>query len=161
MNIVEINPGLIAVQFITFSVAIFLLWKLFWKDLVLLIENRRKSIADDIEKAKNDRLEAEELNAALKESLDNLDDHLRSVLLSVSDESERMKTSIIEKAHEEAKLIIQNAREEIESEKEMIMTDIREKTVELSIKLAERILEDNIDESKNDKMARDFLKGLE
>jgi F-type H+-transporting ATPase subunit b len=72
-----------------------------------------------------------------------------------------MKTSIIEKAHEEAKLIIQNAREEIESEKEMIMTDIREKTVELSIKLAERILEDNIDESKNDKMARDFLKGLE
>ena len=76
-------------------------------------------------------------------------------------EAKVVKDSLIaeakEKAGEEAKKLVQSAREAIQAEKDAAISDMRAQMVTLSVEIAEKILRDKLEDSKAQK---DLVKKL-
>ena len=61
------------------------------------------------------------------------------------------------KAQEDSRKLIEQAKSEIKQEKESAMSDLRNEVSDLAIKSAEKILKDNLDETKQKKIVNDFI----
>ena len=63
------------------------------------------------------------------------------IIMKAHDDAETERSSIIQKSHEEADEIVSAASETIENERKAAMTDIKNEIANISIKVAEKILE--------------------
>ena len=69
----------------------------------------------------------------------------------------KVKDEIMVKAQEDSRKLIEQAKSEIKQEKESAMSDLRNEVSDLAIKSAEKILKDNLDETKQKKIVNDFI----
>ena len=60
----NVNPALLGLMTLLFAVGSFLLWKVFWKPLVDIMERREASIKEDLSKAEKARLDIENMKIA-------------------------------------------------------------------------------------------------
>jgi len=68
-----------------------------------------------------------------------------------------MRDEIVNKAQEESRKLIEQAKAEITHEKDLAMSDLRNEVSDLAIKAAEKILKDNLDEGRQKKIVNDFI----
>jgi len=73
---------------------------------------------------------------------------------------EKLKGEIVEKANQQARLMVERAKQEIERDKEMALTQLREEVANLAILAAEKILNETLDAGKQGKVVDDMLREL-
>jgi len=157
---IDISYPLLAVQIVTFLVAMFLLWKLFWNPLVNFMKNRASSIENDITTAKKSREEGESLEKEYRTKLSDIDAEARKVMEKAAEEGGKYKENVMSGAREDAKRMLAAVQGEISEEKRDAVKSLREDIVSLSIAAAEKILEESISKKAKDKYLDEFLEGL-
>ena len=63
----------------------------------------------------------------------------------------------IEKAKQDAEIMIKNTRNELEVEKEKLINDIKGEVTELVLAASKKVLNENLDEKTNKKLIQEFL----
>ena len=71
--------------------------------------------------------------------------------------AENEYNSIIEKAKQDAEIMIKNTRNELEVEKEKLINDIKGEVTELVLAASKKVLNENLDEKTNKKLIQEFL----
>ena len=71
--------------------------------------------------------------------------------------SEQILSQAKEKAREEARLLVEMAREQIENEKSTAISEIRKQVADLSVRIAEKILREKL---KDDKQQKELIAKL-
>ena len=126
---------------VSFAALIFILRKFAWKPILKSLHDREESIDEALNQANKAREEMANLKADNEKLLKEAQEE-RNVILR---DARKVKDSIIEearqKANEEANNIVENAKERIENEKMMAMTDLKNQIADLSIDIAKNILE--------------------
>jgi F-type H+-transporting ATPase subunit b len=61
------------------------------------------------------------------------------------------------KAQEDSRKLLEQAKIEIQQEKDTAMADLRNEVSDLAIKAAEKIINENLDENKQKKIVNDFI----
>ncbi len=79
------------------------------------------------------------------------------IINDAKDMAVKVKDEIMVKAQEDSRKLIEQAKSEIKQEKESAMSDLRNEVSDLAIKSAEKILKDNLDETKQKKIVNDFI----
>ncbi len=69
----------------------------------------------------------------------------------------KMRDELMAKAQDDSRKLIEQAKIEINQEKETAMADLRNEVSDLAIKTAEKILRDNLDADKQKKIINDFI----
>ncbi|RUO27004.1 F0F1 ATP synthase subunit B [Aliidiomarina minuta] len=143
----DINATLIG-QSIAFVFFVLFCMKYVWPPLNNAIEERQKKIADglaaseraekDLEKAQS--LATEELNKAKAQAAELIEQARKRGAKIVDDETQR--------AHEEREKIIASGHTEIEAERNRARDDLRKQVAMLAIAGAEKIIEREVDASK-------------
>ncbi|MCX7744711.1 MAG: F0F1 ATP synthase subunit B [Flavobacteriales bacterium] len=159
MELLNPNVGLVFWMMISFLILLFALTKFAWKPIVNAIKKREESINN----ALNAAADAEKRLQLLKSENENLLAQARKerdeILKEAREVRERMIADAKNKAQEEADRLVATARENIYNEKMKAMTELRNQVAQLSLEIAEKILNEKLaDDAKQKEVVENILK---
>ncbi|MCE1248455.1 MAG: F0F1 ATP synthase subunit B [Firmicutes bacterium] len=140
----DINSTVI-VQILNLVIFFIIFVTLLYKPLMNIIKERQEQMIKHVEEAervKNESIEARKQYLELHEKLQSQG---ASIIKDYKDEGERIKNEQISQGKQEARRIIDHANAEIEHQKEVALQGLKEKAVELAIKISEKALVDSLD----------------
>lgn len=152
MSLLTPEIGLLFWMIVAFGVVFFVLAKFGFPIITQMVDNRKKYIDESLDAARqaNEKLAKiqEESAAMLKQAQEK-----QSQILA---EAMEMRKQIVEKAQAEAttagQKILEEAKQQIQVEKEDAIRDIRRQVGELSVQVAEKVLRQSLATDK-DQMA--------
>lgn len=125
-----------------------------------VLSNRTEKIKNDIESASKDKEDAAQLKAMYDEKLKSVEKEKEEILVSARKKAQMKEAEIVEEANAEAARIIARANQEIELEKSKVSDEMRQEIVRVATAMAAKIIEQQIDESKQDALIEDTLKEM-
>lgn len=162
MALVSPDLGLIFWMTLSFLIVLFLLKKFAWKPILGILKSREQSIEEALEAAER----AKEQMAAIQADNEKIMQEARAEREKMLKEADDMRAKILADAKKEAGTeagnIIEAAKKEIQLEKENALSEIKNKVVDLSVDIAEKILQKNLssDQSQTD-YAASLLKDID
>jgi len=154
---VEVHGGLLFWSVITFLLLLVVLKKVAWGPILSALEDREKEIKSALNAAEKAREEAEKVSSDYEQSMKDSQLKAQKIISDSKIAGEKVKADIEKTAAEKSDQMLQDAKLQIESEKNKAMNDIRDMVVELSIDVASKILDKEIDVNENQQMIDDTL----
>lgn len=157
---VDIN-GTLLIQFLNFFILVAILAKFAYKPLLNVMKERKEKIAGDLESANQARLEAEQFQAEYKEGLAKARHEAQLIMARAAKESEEIAQQQLLEVRDQIAREKEGAREEIAREREKALAAMRAEVVTLSVAVAEKILNKEIDTRANDRLINDAIDKLD
>ena len=144
MDLLMPESGLLFWMTIVFLIVFLILWKWGFPSIVKMVNERKAFIDESIKKAH----EANERLANIQKESESMLQEAREKQATILKEAAETRDAIVEKAQnkarEEGARIVNEAKAQIETEKQNAIRDIRSHVVELSVQIAEKILRENL-----------------
>jgi F-type H+-transporting ATPase subunit b len=135
-----VDPDLAIWTAVVFLILLLVLWKFAWGPIAAALEHREEHVADQIAAAERSNQEARDMLARYETQLANAGVTIREMLDQARRDAEASKQKIIEEAREAAQSERKRALQEIEGAKDEALRQLAEKSVELAIDLAGKIV---------------------
>ena len=148
MNLITPDSGLIFWMTLIFAIVFTILAKFGFPIITSMIDKRQESIETILRDAQKAR---EELARMQQERLDMINEAQKQqalILSQAAQQRQALLTKSQEDAQKQAAQIIENARLQIESERENALRQIRSQVGELSVSIAEKILQRELTDPK-------------
>lgn len=137
---------------------LFIVLRLFlFKPINKVMDERTKSVQDDIAAAEKARKEAEDLRAEYKQTLADTKAEAQNILVKAREDASVAKQEMISESEEQARHIIETANKTIDNERKRAMQEARSQVADLAIAAASKIIGENVDDEKNRKLVDKFL----
>jgi F-type H+-transporting ATPase subunit b len=156
----DFNPGLIIWTIITFLVAMAILRRYAWKPLLGALAAREEKIRTQLEQAERAQAEAERLLQEHRRELAAAEEQSQRIIREGRTLAEQMKAGILEQAAASSRAMVDQAKGEIQREKESALEDLRAEVADLAIIAAGKILDANLDTPKQRKMADAVIRDI-
>jgi len=145
-----INPGfgLIFWMTLAFLIVLFVLAKYAWKPILASLKEREDSIENALQAAEEAKKEMAALQAKNEELLKQAREERDAMLTDARKIKEQIIGEAREKAGKEASIIVENAREQINSEKQAALVELKNLIATYSIQIAEKVLEQELSDGK-------------
>lgn len=144
MDLLIPSTGLLFWMTIVFLIVLAVLWKWGFPAITKMVKKRKDYIDDSLRKAH----EANEKLANIQKEGESILQEAREKQAAVLKEATATRDAIIAKAENQAKdrgaQLINDAKAEIEQEKQQAIREIRGQVAELSVKIAEKIIKQQL-----------------
>ncbi len=154
------NPGLIAWTIVTFIILVLILRKFAWKPILKALQDREAHVQSTLERAEEARKEAARLLEENRKQLDRAEEEGRRIMTESRALGEKLKEEIIAKANQQSQRLVEQAKEEIDRDKQAALNQLRGEVASLAIKVAEKILDETLDETRHRKIVDAYLHQL-
>src|SRR5512135_2790499 len=156
----EINPGLILWTILTFIIVVLILRAAAWKPLLAALTAREEHIRSSLQTAEQAQKEAERLLEENRKQLAAAEEQSQRIIREGRTMGERLKAEIMEKANASSRHMIDQAKEEIQREKEAALVQLRGEVADLAITAAGKILDANLDTARQRQLVDAAIKDL-
>jgi len=151
MDLVTPGIGMIFWSTLFFLILLFILGKFAWPAILVAVKSRNESIEKALEAADRAKEEMEQLKADNEKILAEARAERDAMLREAKEMKDKLIAEAREKASEEAKKLVKNARDSIQSEKTAAINDIKAQMAVLSVNIAEKILKVRLEDNKAQK----------
>jgi F-type H+-transporting ATPase subunit b len=138
--LVQPEAGTIIWMVIIFGIVLFILTKFAWKPILNALKDREESIANALNSAEEAKAEV----AGLKADNEKIIAEARREKEAILKEAKELKDKIVaeakDKAAAEAQKTVEQARQQIESDKTAAINEIKKQVAELSVSIAEKVI---------------------
>lgn len=148
-------------QALNIVILYYLLRRFLYRPLVEFMEKRRSGIQNDITEAERLRKEAEELKEHYEERINAARKEASEILEKATRESREIIAAGRQKAREESEQILEKARRDLELEKNKVFKELHDEVALISVQIAERILEKEIDLQAQRELVDRYIKEVE
>src|SRR5713101_3668890 len=148
-SLITPDPGTIVWTVVTFVILAFLLGRFAWKPLLLLLEERERTIRDSLEESRKARAEAEEVLRRNQEILAGARRESAAILEQGKREVESLKSEILAQARKEAQELVEQGKRQVQYEQKQAMEQLRSQVADLAIRAAERLIVRSLDDTKH------------
>lgn len=142
----------------TFVILLLLLKKFAWGPIMDMMKRREEHIANEIDTAERNRKEAEKYLEEQKAEIQKARQEAQDIIESARKLSEKQGEEILAKAKADAERVKETALAEIQREKELAVAELREQVASLSVLIATKVIEKELDEAAQEKLIQDYLK---
>jgi F-type H+-transporting ATPase subunit b len=143
-----------------FTVLFLVMRKLVFPRLNTALEDRRALIEGKMEEADAKLVEMEEAKRAFEASLSDARGEAARILDEAKTAAETTRETILESAREEAQRIIERANSEANAERVRLLEELRGQVGALSVQLAERIVERELDAATHSGLVDEYIQRL-
>jgi F-type H+-transporting ATPase subunit b len=157
LGMAEINTGDILFQLAIFIVLMALLKKFAWGPLMGIMKEREAHVAGEISAAEKSREEAKGLLDEQRSLLKEARTDALNLIEAAKKQGELQREEIIATTREEAGRLKEAAKAEIEQQKEKAVTAIREQIASLSVLIASKVIEKELNAADQDKLINDYI----
>ncbi|MFT8320431.1 MAG: F0F1 ATP synthase subunit B [Bacillus sp. (in: firmicutes)] len=152
-----INGGDILFQLVIFIVLLALLKKFAWGPLMGIMKQREEFVTNEIEAAEKSRKDAaavlEEQRALLKEARVDA----QNLMEKAKAQGDAQREIIIADAKKDAERLKNSALLEIDQQKEKAVAAIRDQVASLSVLIASKVMEKELNEQDQEKLINDYI----
>ena len=145
-SLIDVNPGLIFWQAITFILLLLILKRLAWKPILSALSQRENAIK-----------EAQKILQKNQASIANAEEESKKIIEQSRNYADKLKDQMLKESKEQARKIIEDASSEIERKKEETFNELKTKVAEIAIQAAEKILDENLNKDSNKKLVDKYL----
>jgi len=159
--IFSLNIGLAIWTWVLFLLT---LWILAWKVFPLIaggLEERQRKIQQAIDTAREDREEARHLVEEQTRELSRARQEAQRLLDETREAAGRLRQELVVAAEAEKSDILERARREMDRERQRVLEQLREETVDISLAAAERLIKARLDSEGNRRLVREYIGSLE
>lgn len=154
----EFSIGLFFWQSVLFLALLFLLRKFAWKPILNAVNEREEGIKNALDSAEQAKLEMQNLQADNEKLLKEARAEREVMLKEARDIKNKMIEDAKGEAQAEASKLIAQAQASIQSEKKAAIADLKSQVANLSINIAEKVVQDELsNKGKQEKLVESLL----
>lgn len=159
-QLVRFDPGLIFWTWTTFFVMLAILaWKA-WRPMIKALDRREAGIRSALEAADMARRESEELTAKVEQQVRQSRREAQEILADTRAAAEKVRAEMEEAAKGKAAELVARARDQIDTERERALQEVRTTVVDFSLSLAGKVIERNLTTDDNRKLVEESLRRI-
>jgi F-type H+-transporting ATPase subunit b len=155
MNLIDIRQVL--TQILGFLLMLWILRKYAWGPVLNMLEERRQKIAGEFQEADRRKAEADGLKAKYEQDLRGIEAERRLRIQEGIAEGQRVAGEIHAQAQKDAMERVARADDEIAREREKAKEMLKEQVIRLSMRSAEKILRQKLDDASQRKLLSEFI----
>jgi F-type H+-transporting ATPase subunit b len=156
-----INLGYLISQIVNFTLLAVLLYLVAYKPILRMLDERSARIKKGLEDAELASKKAAEMEQEFEQQMMQARKEGQEIIAQATQMSEKTRQDILDKAREEANVIVERAKEDIARERELAMAELREQLADLSLSISEKVIGETLDEQRQRRLIADFLKETE
>lgn len=157
----DIQIPLLLTHGLGFLITLFILKKFAWGPLLQLIEERREKIISEFKSIEDGKANIEKLTAEYQGKLREIDDERRQKIVEAVTEGKKIAEDIKSAAKDEAKSLGEKAKAELEGEVAKAKVQLKNDMVYITVKAAEKIVNEKLDDEKHRELIANFIGNLE
>lgn len=150
----------IAFALLSFAILLVLLKKFAWGPLMNKMEERENYIANELDVAEKNRVNAEKASKEANEKLMQTRQEAQTIIEDAKKAGAKQEQAILEAAEAAANKIKQSAQEEIKQEKERAIQALQEQVASLSVQIATKVIEKEINAEDQERLISDYMKQI-
>lgn len=158
---IEINPGLLLAQVVTFLIGMGLLWKIAWGPLTRLLRERRARIQQDLQTAERAKQDMGRLKTEYEQQLAQIQTKANELFAQAERDGQAAREQLLQVAQEEARRLTEKTRRQLEEEKVRLVKELRSEVGNLSILAAERLVRQTVDERVQAQFLEELFRDLD
>ena len=158
--LVQLDPGLFVWTILTFLLLLTVLAKFAWKPLLKMLKDREELIRSSLEDAEKAKKKLERLNAEGEAIINQARSEAQSILSEGKTAAAKLKDETLDVAKEQAKQIASEAEKQINIEKDKAIAEIKSEVVNLSMSIAEKLINKNISPEDNKALIDESLSSV-
>ena len=151
-NLQEFVPLLVA-----FIILCLVLWKFGWPMFEKIMDDRRKSIQDDLESASKSKEEAERVLQENKKELAQAKEESAKIQNAAKQSAKTSSKEIIADAQNQAEEIKQKAQDLIDKRKVQAQRELKGDVVNLSIEIIEKFVSEDLSDAEHRKIIEKYI----
>jgi len=159
--LVQPDPGLFIWTILVFLILLGMLTKFAWKPLLALLDKREKTIRDSLNDAEKARTELEQLQQKSEELIAQARTEAQNIVAAGKAAGEQLKSDTLENARQQADVLIKNAGNQIQAEKEKAISEIKAEAVDLSLAIAGKLIRKNLSKSDNQALIDETVNSIQ
>lgn len=146
---------------LAFSIFFWVMKKYAWPVVLGAIDERQKEIQDGFEEIKKLQDDAAEAHQRYEEKLRNIEQEARTQIQAAVTEGKQIAAEVTDKARDEAKVIIEKAKNSIELEIKSSRKKLRDEIVSLTLHATEKLINERMTEAKDRELVGSFISEIE
>jgi F-type H+-transporting ATPase subunit b len=155
MNLIDVRQ--VVTQILGFLIMVWVLRRYAWGPLLGMLEARRAKIAGEFQEVERLKAEAGEARARYEQELRGIEAQARQRLQEAVAEGQRVAGEIQQQAQAEAHQRLERAQDDIAREREKAKEIVKQQIIALSMRAAEKILREKLDEQHQRKLVGEFI----
>jgi F-type H+-transporting ATPase subunit b len=159
--LLDIDPAVLFLQVVAFVILFALLRRYLFRPLLGVMEQRRKEIAEALEKGERAESELARIDQERERVLAQAREEGRETVRQSVQEGQQARDRILQDAREEAGQIRQRAQQTVEIERREAMLELRRQVVDLALLAANRAVLARLDEQTHRQAVDEFISELE
>jgi F-type H+-transporting ATPase subunit b len=159
-GLLSVDATLLWATLVVFAIFAWVLGKFAWGPLLKIVDEREKSIREQVDAAQVAAAEAKDLLAQHQEMLKGAGREREDILQKAVREAEQVRTDLVAKARSDADQVVARAREQMGREKDQAIADLRAQVADLAVEAASRIVKSSLTEEAQRKLVDDYIKEL-
>ena len=154
------NSGDVLFQLVMFIILMALLKKFAWGPIMGIMKQREDYISSEISTAEESRVEAKKLLEEQRALLKEARTESQVLIENARKQADIQREEIVVAARTEAVRLKESAKVEIEQQKEKAVTAIREQVASLSVLIASKVIEKNLNEQDQEKLIKEYIQEI-
>ncbi|WP_343073140.1 F0F1 ATP synthase subunit B [Salicibibacter cibarius] len=156
--IADIQWGNALYQLVIFSLLIWVVSRWALKPLLGVMKKREQQVNDNLDNAEKSRAEAEQYLEQQREELKKAREDTQAMIDNANKMSEQQAKEILDNAKAEGERLKEAAAADINREKEQALESVRDQVASLSVAIATKVIEKELDEDEQEKLIDSYLK---
>jgi F-type H+-transporting ATPase subunit b len=153
-------PGELLWGAVAFTIVFFVLSKLAFPALGRVLDDRAAAIQGKMEEADAKLVEAEEARRGYEASIADARGEANRIIEDAKTTAEQLRSDIVAKAEAEAAAIVERAQADIAAERDRALQELRTQVGSLSVELASRIVERELDTATHQTLVDEYIERL-
>lgn len=157
----SVDTSIIAAQTVTFLIAVALLWRIVLGPASKRLTERADRIEGDLRRAEKLRHDMDRLKTEHDIQLAEVSNQAREMINQAVHEGQKTRNDILDDARRQSAEIVAHGREQLNMEKTRVVREMRAQIVDLSVLMAEKLLQSAMTPAIQKQLADEALRNLD
>jgi F-type H+-transporting ATPase subunit b len=159
-GLLSIDATLLWATLVVFALFAWVLGKFAWGPLLKIVDEREKTIREQVDSAQQAAADAKDLLVQHQEMLKGAGREREEILQKAVKEAEQVRADLVTKARGDADQVVSKAREQMQREKDQAIAELRAQVADIAVEAASRIVKSSLTDEAQRKLVDDYIKEL-
>jgi len=156
----KLNWGTLLLQILNFVIMVFILWRVFFKQVIQILDERSRRVTSALEEAEEKERRAEEMRAEYEEKLSEAQEQVIVLRQQAQEELARTKQEVLDETRHEVQTMREKAQGEIEETRQQAIYQHRLELGRLVTSLSARMMSESAGEAFQRASLEHFIEQL-
>lgn len=159
-GLLSVDATLLWATLVIFALFAWVLGKFAWGPLLKIVDEREKSIREQVEAAERAAAEARDTLAKHQELLRDAGREREEILSRALKEAEQARLELVAKARAESEALLKRGQEQMQREREQALGELRSQVADIAVEAASRIVKSSLSDEAQRRLVDEYIQAL-